>query len=99
MVFSSCRLELLVLILPISLVLKKFIFLSFCQLVVVTLNSVANLSFSSIETFECESLTFSWEDDGPAVAIWKSFFSATITQLQLHDTIIKRYYIYSRVIY
>ena len=35
----------------------------------VTLNSVASFSFSSIETFECESLTFSCEDDGSAVAI------------------------------
>ena len=50
----------------------------------VTLNSVASFSFSSIETFEWDSLTFSCEDEGPAVAIlFKSLLctSGTITQL------------------
>ena len=49
----------------------------------VTLNSVASFSFSSIETFEWDSLTFSCEDEGPAVAIlFKSLLctSGTITQ-------------------
>ena len=85
MVLSSCSLILLAFVIGISLVLQMFIhnpiFLIiylqfiFCH----TLNSVASFSFSSIETFECESLTFSWEDEGSAVAICKDI-SATITR-------------------
>ena len=53
----------------------------------VTLNSVASFSFSSIETFECESLTFSWEDEGPAVAILEVSYMHLCNYFTVNSTI------------